>query len=118
MARFRPAVALVLLAALASGGIVAPLLHEAMHAQEEWADHDHEEHHGTADHAEGLPLYSESSDEHGPCALCATTTVTVTGQTATLHSLDTASEDYPSAPTHVDSRTDLPHSARGPPVLV
>ncbi|HIG73519.1 MAG TPA: hypothetical protein EYQ24_02745 [Bacteroidetes bacterium] len=127
MTSFRSAIALLLLAALAAGGTVAPVVHGALHAEEtvearahtEHATDGHHHHEAGDDHGqEALPPCPEPLETHLTCVLFAPATA--------VFSLRRAALVAPSAvPLPAPWRAALPasdglavHGPRGPPALV
>lgn len=127
MTSFRSVIALLLLAALAAGGTVAPVVHGALHAEETADARAHTEHTGDGHH------HHEAGDDHGrealpPCPEPLETHLTCVlfAPAAGAFSLQPAALVAPSpAPLPAHWRAALPasdgltaHGPRGPPVLV
>ena len=121
VARFRSAVALVLLAALAAGGTVAPLVHGALHAEETARTQTHladgHHHHEADDHhgREALPPCPEPLDAHLTCVLFATGAAVALAEAPIARTTDPVRLG-----TEVDApgpRDQIAHGARGPPAI-
>ncbi|MEO0560441.1 MAG: hypothetical protein AAF170_19930 [Bacteroidota bacterium] len=115
MDALRPLFALTLLIALAMGGVVMPVVHEATHlAERVEGTHDHSDHHQLeGDHTAEVQLHSPEVAET-ECALCSAPPIT---SVANLSAVFSVSE----SPLPIESSTpwaatdDVPRAARGPP---
>lgn len=127
MTSFRSVIALLLLAALAAGGTVAPVVHGALHAEETADARAHTEHTGDGHHhheagddhgQEVLPPCPEPLETHLTCVLFAPATVVMSAQPAALIAPSATPLSAHWRASFTASEGFAVHGPRGPPALV
>lgn len=116
---FRPVFASALLIALAMGGVVLPVLHDAAHAAErvEVTQSHSDHHHHQLEDAHGIEVQPDCPDAAEldlVCALCVTPPMAVLAQDTEAFEVSSASQwlDPEARAAEADA---IPRTARGPP---